>query len=157
MILKTFTESPFIQHGIMQGDAIRQEANALIKEYDIMTSNSMAPVRFLSGGNQQKVVVARELSGNPKLVVASQATRGLDVGAIEGVHMALLRERNRGAAVIFISAELSEVMALSDRIIVMFEGQIMGELDGESADVDVIGELMMGHSEVAGMVAGIAV
>jgi simple sugar transport system ATP-binding protein len=81
----------------------------------------------------------------------------LDVGAIEGVHKALLKERNRGAAVLFISAELSEVLALSDRIIVLFEGQIMGELDGERVDVDLIGELMMGHRESAGIVAGSAI
>ncbi len=157
LILKTFTESPFVRHGIMQGGAIRREANALIQEYDIMTPHPMMPVQFLSGGNQQKVLVARELSGQPALVVASHATRGLDVGAIEGVHKALLKERNRGAAVLFISAELSEVLALSDRIIVLFEGQIMGELDGESADVDLIGELMMGHRESAGIVAGSAI
>lgn len=157
LILKKFVEAPFARHGIMRWHAIRREANTLIQEYDIMTPHSMMPVRFLSGGNEQKVVVARELSGNPALVVASQATRGLDVSAIEGVHKVLLRERNRGAAVLFISAELSEVLALSDRIIVMFEGQIMGELDGESADVDLIGELMMGHREAAGMVSEDAV
>ena len=114
----------------------------------------MTPVRFLSGGNQQRVVVARELSGEPALVVASQATRGLDVSAIEGVHKILLRERNRGAAVLFISTELPEVMALSDRIIIMFEGQIMGELDAKSADVGLIGELMLGHREAAELAAG---
>jgi len=157
LILKKFVESPFTRRGVMRWDAIRREANALIQEYDIMTPHSMMPVRFLSGGNQQRVVVARELSGKPALVVASQGTRGLDVGAIESVHKILLRERNRGAAVLFISAELPEVLALSDRIIIMFEGQIMGELDGESADVDLIGELMMGHREAAGMAAGGAV
>jgi len=114
----------------------------------------MMPGRFLSGGKQQRVVVARELSEKPALVVASQATRGLDVSATESVHKTLLRERNRGAAVFFISTELPEVMALSDRIIVMFEGQTMGELDAETADVDLIGELMLGHREAVGMAAG---
>jgi simple sugar transport system ATP-binding protein len=94
------------------------------------------------------------LSGEPALVVASQATRGLDVSAIESVHEVLLRERNRGAAVLFISTELPEVLALSDRIVVMFEGQIMGELDAETADVDLIGELMLGHRQVADVVVG---
>jgi ABC-type uncharacterized transport system ATPase subunit len=154
LILKTFAESRFTWRGIMQWGAIRQEANTLIQEYDIRTPHSMMPVRFLSGGNQQRVVVARELSGKPALVVGSQATRGLDVSATESVHKILLRERNRGAAVLFISTELPEVLALSDRIIVMFEGQIMGELDAETADVDLIGELMLGHREAARMAAG---
>ena len=154
LILKTFTQPQFTQHGVMQWDAIQREANVLIQEYDIRTPHSMMPVRFLSGGNQQRVVVARELSGKPALVVASQATRGLDVSAIESVHEVLLRERNRGAAVLFISTELPEVLALSDRIIVMFEGQIMGELDAETADVDLIGELMLGHRQVADVVVG---
>ena len=154
LILKTFAQSPFTRRGVMRWGAIRREANTLIQEHDIRTPHSMAPVRFLSGGNQQRVVIARELSGQPALVVASQATRGLDVSAIESVHNVLLRERNRGAAVLFISTELPEVMALSDRIIVMFEGQIMGELDAETADVDLIGELMLGHREAAGMTTG---
>jgi len=149
LILKKFMEAPFTRKGIMRWRTIRREANKLIEEYNIMASNSMVPVRFLSGGNQQKVVVARELSNRPALVVASQATRGLDIGATEGVHKVLLRERNRGAAVLFISAELSEVLALSDRIIVLFEGQIMDELDGEKPSVDLIGELMLGHRETA--------
>lgn len=157
LILKTFAEPPFTRRGLMQWGAIRRKANDLIQEYDIMTPHSMMPVRFLSGGNQQRVVVARELSGEPALVVASQATRGLDVSAIESVHKILLRERNRGAAVLFISTELPEVLALSDRIIVMFEGQIMGELDGQNADIDLMGELMLGHREAAGMAAGGAV
>jgi len=154
LILKTFAESSFTRRGIMRWGAIRREANTLIQEYDIRTPHSMMPVRFLSGGNQQRVVVARELSGEPALVVGSQATRGLDVSATESVHKILLRERNRGAAVLFISTELPEVMSLSDRIIVMFEGQIMGELDAETADVDLIGELMLGHREAAEMVVG---
>ncbi len=157
LILKTFAKPPFTRRGVMQWSAIRRKANDLIQEYDIMTPHSMMPVRFLSGGNQQRVVVARELSGQPSLVVASQATRGLDVSAIESVHKILLRERNRGAAVLFISTELPEVMALSDRIIVMFEGQIMGELDGQNVDIDLIGELMLGHREAAGMATGGAV
>ena len=154
LILKTFAEPRFTRHRVMQWGAIQREANILIQEYDIRTPHSTMPVRFLSGGNQQRVVVARELSGDPALVVASQATRGLDVSATESVHKILLRERNRGAAVLFISTELPEVLALSDRIIIMFEGQIMGELDAESADVGLIGELMLGHREVAEMAAG---
>lgn len=81
------------------------------------------------------------------MLVAAQPTRGLDVGSVEAVHMELLRERNRGAAVLFISTELPEVMSLSDRIVVMFEGEIVGEVDADKADVNLIGELMLGHRE----------
>ncbi len=154
LFLKTISNPPYTNKGVIQWGEIRQEAVRLIDEYDIRTPSSMVPVSFLSGGNQQKVVVARELSQKPALVIASQATRGLDVGAIESVHKVLLDERNRGAAVLFISTELSEVLALSDRIIVMFEGQIMGELDAETADIDFIGELMLGHQERVEMESG---
>ena len=100
----------------------------------------------LSGGNQQKVVIARELDPEPVLDIAAHPTRGLDLGAVVNVHDILLKERNRGAAVLFISAELQEVMALSDRIIVLYSGQIMGDLDGETADQNVIGQMMLGQN-----------
>ena len=105
----------------------------------------MIPIGMLSGGNQQKVVLARETVAQPSVIIGSQPTRGLDLGAVDSLHELLLRERNRGAAVLFISTELSEVMALSDRIIVMFNGEIMGEMDGEHADLLKIGEMMMGR------------
>jgi simple sugar transport system ATP-binding protein len=145
LLLKTCTSPPYTQRGVMQWATIRRQADELIREYDVRTPHAMLPVRYLSGGNQQKVVVARELSGQPVLLVTSQPTRGLDLGAVEAVHKVLLRERNRGCAVIFISTELPEVLALSDRIVVAFKGQIMGELDGEQADVNLIGEWMLGH------------
>jgi ABC-type uncharacterized transport system ATPase subunit len=154
LILKTYADPLFTRRGVMQWRTIRKDADTLIQEYDIRTPHATIPVRFLSGGNQQKVVVARELSGKPALVLASQATRGLDVSATESVHKVLLKERNRGAAVLFISTELNEVMALSDRIVVMFEGQIMGVVDAETADIDLIGELMLGHHEAVELVAG---
>jgi simple sugar transport system ATP-binding protein len=154
LFLKTSSNPPYTKNGLLQWDTIRQESDHLIEEYDIRTPSSQVPASFLSGGNQQKVVVARELNHKPALVVASQATRGLDVGAIESVHKILLRERNRGAAVLFISTELPEVLALSDRIIVMFKGQIMGELDGETADIELIGELMLGHREGVDLATG---
>ena len=109
------------------------------------TPNVIIPISMLSGGNQQKVVLARETWAQPFVIIGSQPTRGLDLGAVDALHELLLRERNRGAAVMFISTELSEVMALSDRIIVMFNGEIMGELDGENADLLQIGEMMMGQ------------
>jgi len=154
MILKTFGKSPYTKYGIIQWGPIKEHANVLIENYDIRTPHSMVTTQHLSGGNQQRVVIARELSGEPALLVASQPTRGLDIGSVEAVHKALLRERNRGAAVLFISTELPEVMALSDRIIVMYKGEIMGELDAESADVNLIGELMLGHREALRASAG---
>ena len=147
LILKTFAGLPFTKRGIILWQEVRQKADALIKAYDIRTPSSKVTLNHLSGGNQQKVVVARELSNQPYLLVTSQPTRGLDLGAVESVHGLLLKERNRGAAVLFISTELPEVMALSDRIIVMFKGEIMGDLQAEKVDINLIGELMLGHRE----------
>jgi ABC-type uncharacterized transport system ATPase subunit len=154
LLLKTFGQKPYTRRGIIQWGPIREHANRLIDEYDIRTPHCMISTIHLSGGNQQRVVVARELSGEPTLLVTCQPTRGLDVGSVEAVHNVLLRERNRGAAVLFISTELPEVMSLSDRIIVMYKGEIMGELEAETADVNLIGELMLGHRETLTMIAG---
>jgi simple sugar transport system ATP-binding protein len=147
LIIKTFDNPPFTRRGILQWSEIGDRANTLIQEYDIRTPHPAIPLRHLSGGNQQRVVVARELSAKPALLVASQPTRGLDVASVEAVHNILLQERNRGAAVLFISTELPEVLAVSDRIVVLFKGEIMGELDAENADVNLIGEMMLGHRE----------
>jgi simple sugar transport system ATP-binding protein len=147
LLLKNFEQTPYTKRGILQWGLIREHADGLIDEFDIRTPDCMVNTTYLSGGNQQRVVVARELSSEPALLVTCQPTRGLDVGSVEAVHKALLSERNRGAAVLFISTELPEVMSLSDRIIVMYKGEIMGELDAESADVNLIGELMLGHRE----------
>lgn len=147
LIIKTFDSPPLTRRGILQRSEIADRANTLIQEYDIRTPHPAIPLRHLSGGNQQRVVIARELNAGPALLVASQPTRGLDVASVEAVHNMLLQERNRGAAVLFISTELSEVLALSDRILVFFRGEIMGELNAETADVNLIGEMMLGHRE----------
>ena len=147
LVVKEHKKPPYNRHGVLQYDIIRQHAKTLIKEYNIKTPTEEVDVSNLSGGNQQKVVVARELSEEPALVIASQATRGLDLGAVESVHDFLLAERKRGAAVLFISTELQEVMSISDRIIVMFRGEIMGEVNGDDADVSVIGQMMLGKLE----------
>ena len=131
---------------MFQFNAIREHAKKLIRDFNIRTPSGEVQVRNLSGGNQQKVVVARELNAKPVLVIASQATRGLDLGAVESVHDTLLSERNRGAAVLFISTELQEVMSLSDRIIVLFRGEMMGDVDGDGAEVSTIGQMMLGHA-----------
>jgi ABC-type uncharacterized transport system ATPase subunit len=154
LTLKAFGDKPYTKRGIIQWGPIREHADVLIEDYDIRTPHSMVTTHYLSGGNQQRVVVARELSGEPALLVTCQPTRGLDIGSVEAVHKVLLRERNRGAAVLFISTELPEVMALSDRIIVMYNGEIMGELEAESADVSLIGELMLGHREASTVATG---
>ncbi len=154
LIIKAFDNPPFTRRGILQWSEMRDRANTLIQKYDIRTPHPAIPLRHLSGGNQQRVVVARELSAEPALLVASQPTRGLDVASVEAVHNMLLQERNRGAAVLFISTELSEVLAVSDRILVFFRGEIMGELNAEAADVTLIGEMMLGHRKRAETAVG---
>jgi ABC-type uncharacterized transport system ATPase subunit len=150
LVIKDFERPPYSRGGMLQYNAIREHARKMIHDYDIRTPSGEVRARNLSGGNQQKVVVARELNAEPVLDIASQATRGLDLGAVESVHDTLLSERNRGAAVLFISTELQEVMSLSDRIIVLFRGEIRGEVEGEGADVSTIGQMMLGQvSEVA--------
>ena len=146
MIIKDYTNEPFAKNGVLNYKNIKSSARNLIKKYNVKTPNEDVRVRNLSGGNQQKVVIARELDPEPVLDIAAHPTRGLDLGAVVNVHDILLKERNRGAAVLFISAELQEVMALSDRIIVLYSGQIMGDLDGETADQNVIGQMMLGQN-----------
>ncbi|MDX1414625.1 MAG: ABC transporter ATP-binding protein [Candidatus Promineifilaceae bacterium] len=145
LILRTYNKPPHLQRGLIQWDQVQTSSEKLVKEYDVRTPNVEIPIGMLSGGNQQKVVLARETWAKPSVIIGSQPTRGLDLGAVDALHDLLLLERNRGAAVMFISTELAEIMALSDRIVVMFEGEIMGELDGESAELIQLGEMMMGH------------
>jgi simple sugar transport system ATP-binding protein len=119
-------------------------ANELKDQYDIIVPNVETPARMLSGGNLQRVILAREISGEPSLMVAVQPTRGLDVGAIEGVQRLLLAQREAGAAILLISEELEELLSLSDRIYVIYEGEIMGETS--DGDVEAIGLMMTGTS-----------
>jgi simple sugar transport system ATP-binding protein len=146
LLIKDYKEKPYVRNGFLQYPEIKNHATSMIKKYNIKTPSGDVKVKTLSGGNQQKVVIARELDAQPVLDIASHPTRGLDLGAVANVHEILLNERNRGAAVLFISAELQEVMALSDRIIVLYNGQIMGELDGETADQFTIGQMMLGQT-----------
>ena len=144
LVIKDYMHAPFSNKGVLNYKAIHDNSEKLIEEFKIKTPNSEVAARTLSGGNQQKVVLARELTNSPTLVIAAHPTRGLDLGAVVNVHECLMNERNRGAGVLFISAELQEVMAISDRIIVLYNGMIMGELDGNNADVNKIGLLMLG-------------
>ncbi len=145
LVIKNFAHPPFSNKFLLRYDVIREHARNLVSKYNIRTSSVEDLVRHLSGGNQQKVIIAREINEKPVLVIASQPTRGLDLGAVENVHDTLLEERDRGAAVLFISTELQEVMSLSDRIIVLFRGEIMGEVAGDGADVSDIGKMMLGQ------------
>ena len=124
-------------------------AKELKAAYDIIVPTVNTPVRLLSGGNLQRVILAREISGSPNFMVAVQPTRGLDVGAIEGVHRLLLAQRQAGAAVLLISEELEELLALSDRIYIIYEGKIMGELkvktfEPDQSQIEEIGLMMTG-------------
>lgn len=144
LILKAFKFLPFCRHWFLQYGVINNNAASSMQNFDIRAATPSAKVSQLSGGNQQKVVLARELSGEPALIVAMQPTRGLDVGATEYVQQRLLAERERGAAILYISTELEEVMAMSDRIAVMYEGQFVDILDAATATVEQVGYLMTG-------------
>jgi general nucleoside transport system ATP-binding protein len=126
LILDVYDRPPYARRLAMNADAIRKSAVHLVEEFDVRTSSVLTPAGTLSGGNQQKVVVARELSRDNKLLLASQPTRGLDVGSIEFVHSEIVKQRDQGVAVVIVSSELEEIYALSDRIAVMYEGKIVG-------------------------------
>ena len=144
LILNTYYLDPNAKGLVMQEDAIRARASNLVEEYDVRTPSILTPAGNLSGGNQQKVIVARELSRPVKLTIASQPTRGLDVGSIEYIHRRLVEKRDQGAAVFVVSAELDEVMSLADRIIVMFDGKIMGVVPADQATKEDLGLMMAG-------------
>jgi ABC-type uncharacterized transport system ATPase subunit len=126
LVLDVYDRPPYAAGLVLKLDAIKKAAVRLVDEYDVRTSSVQTPAGTLSGGNQQKVVVARELSRGSKLLLASQPTRGLDVGSIEFVHSEIVKQRDRGVAVVIVSSELDEIYALSDRIAVMYEGRIVG-------------------------------
>ncbi len=144
LILKTFRFLPFCRRWFLQYEAINHRAMEAMQNFDIRGENYSIKVSQLSGGNQQKVVLARELSGKPSLIVAMQPTRGLDVGATEYVQQRLLAERERGAAILYISTELEEIMAMSDRIAIMYEGQFVDILDAATCTIEQVGYLMTG-------------
>ncbi len=124
---------------------MRKYAEGLIEDYDIRSGQgAVTTVRSMSGGNQQKAIVAREIDKDPKLLVAIQPTRGLDVGAIENIHKQLVAQRDAGKAILLISLELDEVMNVSDRILVMYEGEIVADLDPKAVTVQELGLYMAG-------------
>jgi simple sugar transport system ATP-binding protein len=149
VIMKKYRQAPISRGGWLDMPAATKFATELKKAYDIIAPNVSTPVRLLSGGNLQRVILAREISGNPSFMVAVQPTRGLDVGAIEGVHRLLLTQREAGAAVLLISEELEELLSLSDRVYVIYEGRIMGEVRVGGAEpdqglIETVGLMMTG-------------
>jgi len=143
--LQRYWEPEFTSKGFLNQKAIRSYAEKLIEENDVRSGQGPVTVaRSMSGGNQQKAIIAREIDKEHKLLLAVQPTRGLDVGAIEGVHRNLIRERDEGKAVLLVSLELEEVMNVSDRILVMYEGEIVGDLDPKQITVEELGLYMAG-------------
>jgi simple sugar transport system ATP-binding protein len=128
----------------MDWDAATEASQRLVDEYDVKTTRVDVPVSNLSGGNQQKVIVAREFDRDVRLVIASQPTRGVDVGSIEYIHSQIVEQRDMGAAVLIVSSELDEVMALSDRVLVMFQGRVVAEFDPSSSTKAEVGLAMLG-------------
>lgn len=149
LILDCYCEPPFARGLVLQHRVIAEHARRLVTEYDIRVADITTPASLLSGGNLQKVIIARQLSRQPRVLVAVHPTRGLDVGAIEYVHQRLLEERKKGAAILLVSTELEDILTLSDRIAVMCEGRITGILPGGEVDMEELGLLMAGSKRQA--------
>jgi len=145
MVLQRYFEPDFQNHGFIKREAVREYSERLIEKFDVRSGQgSTTVVRSMSGGNQQKAIIAREIDRQPQLLVAVQPTRGLDVGAIEYIHKQIIAQRDEGKAVLLVSFELDEVMSLSDRILVMYEGEIVGELDPKTTTPNELGLYMAG-------------
>lgn len=143
-VLRTFDKEPFARLGFFNQKAIREHAERLVSAFDVRLQSVDQEVRYLSGGNQQKVILARELEGEPKVLIVAQPTKGLDVGAIEFVQQQILIQRDRGVAVLYISTELEHLLDVCDRVGVLFRGQLMDTLDSSDATPERIGLLMAG-------------
>jgi simple sugar transport system ATP-binding protein len=145
--LKTYDEPPFSSRwGWIFPSRMRRSAAENLRAYDVRPPDPDARAGSLSGGNQQKAILARELSGDPGVIIAAQPTRGVDVGAIEFIHGQLLKQRSEGKAILLISLELEEVRSLSDRIVVLYDGRIVGEVGPDASD-ETLGLLMAGRQE----------
>ncbi|GAA0710259.1 ABC transporter ATP-binding protein [Paraclostridium ghonii] len=156
MVLQRYKGDRFSKNGILNNNEIEKHANAIIEEFDVRPTDFTLKARSLSGGNQQKVIIGREVdnirvdrnaTGQPQVLIATQPTRGLDVGAIEFVHKAIVEQRDEGNAVLLVSLELDEVMNLSDRIAVIYEGKIVGIVDAKNADENTLGFMMAGGAD----------
>ncbi len=148
LVLQDYFEPRFQNHGFIKHAEVEKYAKDLIEEYDIRSGQGVDTItRSMSGGNQQKAIIARELTKKHDLLVAVQPTRGLDVGAIEFIHKQIVKERDEGAAVLLVSLELEEVMNLSDRILVIYEGEIVGELNPKTTTIQELGLYMAGSKK----------
>jgi ABC-type uncharacterized transport system ATPase subunit len=150
MVLETYFHPAFNKNGFLDYRAIDKHAAKLIEEFDVRTPSIYTPARALSGGNQQKAIIAREVNKDPDLLIAAQPTRGLDVGAIEFIHRRLVEQRDKGKAVLLISLELDEIMNVSDRIAVIYEGQIVGIVDPKTTSEQELGLMMSGGKRMQG-------
>jgi len=144
LILENHSSSGFHRFGLLKSKKIHRFSDELIAAYAIKATDRDAVTKSLSGGNLQKVMLARELAGRPAMVVAAQPTRGLDVGAMEFIHQRILQERERGAGILLISEDLDEIFNLSDRIVVLYEGQIVGTVRCQDASREQVGLWMSG-------------
>lgn len=147
LILREFDLQPFAHNGFLDRGAIQSNATTLVKDFSVKTPSLETPVKNLSGGNIQKLVLARELARKPQVIVAAQPTRGLDIGATEYVHARLLEQRELGTATLLISEDLDEILALSDRILVIFQGKIMGDVPRAEATPEKLGLMMAGEEQ----------
>lgn len=150
MVLQTYYQKPFSKAGIMNYKEVYKKASTLIEEFDVRTPSETTLARALSGGNQQKAIIGREVDRDPDLLIAAQPTRGLDVGAIEFIHRRLIEQRDNGKAVLLLSFELDEIMNVSDRIAVIYEGQIVAVVDPKETTEQELGLLMAGSTKGAG-------
>ena len=144
LVLCTYDQPPFARRGVRDEREVRAKADALVKQFDVRPAKPEVAAATLSGGNQQKVIIARELSRPLSLLVANQPTRGLDVGSIEYIHKAVVSARDKGAAVLLVSAEVEEILGLSDRIAVMYRGELVAIVDASEATKEKLGLLMAG-------------
>lgn len=149
IVLQTYYQKPYSKTGIMNYKEVYKKAATLIKEFDVRTPSETTLARALSGGNQQKAIIGREVDRNPDLLIAAQPTRGLDVGAIEFIHRRLIEQRDNGKAVLLLSFELDEIMNVSDRIAVIYEGQIVANVDPKTTTEQELGLLMAGSKKGA--------
>jgi len=150
LVLNRFFSPPFALRGVRQRDAVAAHAEELVGRFDIRTPSVSTPAASLSGGNKQKVVVAREIAAEPKVLVAAQPTRGVDVGSIEFIHSQLVAERDRGVGVLLVSAELDEILSLSDRIYVLYEGRTVASFDAATVTREQLGLAMAGAAATPG-------
>lgn len=147
IVLQTYYKKPYSKYKILNYKEIYQKAENLISEYDVRTPSAYTKARALSGGNQQKAIIAREVDRSPALLIAAQPTRGLDVGAIEFIHRKLIEERDKGKAILLVSFELDEILDVSDRIAVIFDGKIVANVSPENTNEQELGLLMAGSNQ----------